>query len=51
MGSLIELKLSLGELSALIDLIEMAQDHDIKLTELQESVYKELQSKEAEELI
>jgi len=51
MGSLIEVKLSLGELSALIDLIEMAQDYNISLSESQKEVYKYLQSKEAEELI
>lgn len=51
MGSRIDLKLSIGELSSLIDLIEMAQDHGIQLTESQEEVYKYLQSAEAEELI
>lgn len=51
MGSRIDLKLSIGELSSLIDLIEMAQDYGIQLTESQEEVYKYLQSAEAEELI
>lgn len=51
MGTLVELKISLNELSSLLDFIERAQDHDVAMTEAQQSVYVYLQSKEAEKLI
>lgn len=51
MGSKINLCLSLEELSALIDLIESAEDLGISLNETQEQVYKYLQINEAEKVL
>jgi len=51
MEKLVDIKISLSRLSALLDFIETAQDNDVGMTEEQHAVYLYLQGIEAGEMI
>lgn len=51
MGSLVEVKMTLSRLTAILDFIELAKDHDVGMTEEQHAAYLYLQSLEAGEII